>query len=192
MVDDDLKGAAKVMQRMVELLTDLSEEDRGRVLSAVIGFFGSSESPIMSPVGSRGSQLGGTESGTSRVAFSADTDMSPKEFLLDKQPRSDVERVACLAYYLTHYRDSPHFLTLDISKLNTEAAQPKFSNTAVAMKNAVAQHYLVSAGKSKMRQLSAGGEQFVRLLPDRKTARDAMQQARPRRRAKKKASKRRT
>ena len=58
--------------------------------------------------------------------------MSPKEFLLEKQPRTDVERIACLAFYLTHYRDTPHFKTLELSKLNTEAAQQKFANAANA------------------------------------------------------------
>lgn len=56
--------------------------------------------------------------------------MVPKEFMVQKRPRTDIERVACLGFYLTHYRDTPHFKTLDISKLNTEAAQPKFTNAA--------------------------------------------------------------
>jgi len=62
--------------------------------------------------------------------------MSPKEFLLQKEPQTDKERVACLAYYLSHYRETPHFRTLDISTVNTEAAQPKFTNSAQAVKNA--------------------------------------------------------
>ena len=72
-------------------------------------------------------------------SFSADSALSPKEFLLEKQPRTDVERIATLAFYLTHYRDTPHFKTLDLSKLNTEAAQPKFSNAASSANNAVKQ-----------------------------------------------------
>ena len=35
--------------------------------------------------------------------------MSPKDFLMEKAPNTDVERIACLAYYLTHYRSTPHF-----------------------------------------------------------------------------------
>ena len=63
-------------------------------------------------------------------------DITPKEFILQKQPHTGVERVACLAYYLTHYRDISHFKTLDISKLNTEAAQPKFANAALSVNDA--------------------------------------------------------
>jgi hypothetical protein len=92
-----------------------------------------------------------------------------------------VEKVACLAYYLTHYRDTPHFKTLDISKLNTEAALIKLSNPAVSVDNATKMRYLVPATKGN-KQLSAIGEQFVLALPDRERAKDVMSQARPRRR----------
>jgi hypothetical protein len=113
--------------------------------------------------------------------FSEDRSITPKQFMFQKQPRTDVEKAACLAYYLTHYRDAPYFKTLDISKLNTEAAQVKFSNPAVAVENATKQLYLVPATKGN-KQISALGEQFVLALPDRDQARDVMNNARPRRR----------
>jgi len=116
--------------------------------------------------------------------FSEDRSISPKQFMFEKQPRTDVEKVACLAYYLTHYLGTPHFKTLDISKLNTDAAQVKFSNPAVAVDNATKQNYLVPASKGS-KQLSALGEQFVLALPDRDRAKQVMANARPRRRAKK-------
>ena len=115
--------------------------------------------------------------------FSEDRTISPKEFLREKQPRTDVERVACFAYYLTHYLNTPHFKTLDISKLNTDAAQAKFSNPSKAVDNAAIAGYLVPASKGN-KQLSAAGEQFVQALPDRDAAKTAMALARPRRRAK--------
>jgi hypothetical protein len=105
--------------------------------------------------------------------FSADRSLTAKEFLRDKMPSSDVERVACLAYFLAHYRDAPHFKTIDVSTLNTEAAQPKFSNASVAVDNATKQGYLVSASKGS-KQISAAGERYVELLPDRERAREAL------------------
>jgi len=104
--------------------------------------------------------------------------------MLEKQPRTDVEKVACLAYYLTHYRDTPYFKTLDISKLNTEAAQTKFANPTVAVDNAGKTNYLVPATKGN-KQLSALGEQFVQALPDREKARAIMVNVRPRRKSRK-------
>jgi hypothetical protein len=41
--------------------------------------------------------------------FSEDRSITPKQFMFQKQPRTDVEKAACLAYYLTHYRDAPYF-----------------------------------------------------------------------------------
>ena len=112
--------------------------------------------------------------------FSRDRTLSPKEFLRDKHPVTDVERVACLAYYLAHYRDVPHLKTIDISSLNTEAAQPKFSNASVAVDNGRATGYLVPGTKGT-KQISAAGERFVELLPDRDAAREAFRTFRPRR-----------
>jgi hypothetical protein len=109
--------------------------------------------------------------------------MSAKEFLLEKQPKTDVERIACLAYYLTHYRGSPHFKTTDLSMLNTEAAQPKFANTTYSSNNAVKMGYLVPSTKGQ-RQLSAIGERFVRALPDREAAKAAIEVIRRKPRAK--------
>jgi hypothetical protein len=120
----------------------------------------------------------------STAPFSANTEMSPKEFLYEKGPQTDVERIACLAYYLTHYRASPHFKTTDLSLLNTEAAQPKFSNTAFSANNAVKLGYLVPSTKGQ-RQLSAAGERFVQALPDRTAAKEALASVRKRSRAKK-------
>ena len=118
------------------------------------------------------------------IEFSEDRSMSPKQFMFEKQPKTDVERVACLAYYLTHYRNAPHFKTLDISKLNTEAAQIKFSNPTVAVDNALKANYLAIATKGN-KQVSAPGELFVQALPDREKAKEIMANVRQRRRARK-------
>lgn len=99
--------------------------------------------------------------------------MSAKAFLIEKRPQSDVERIACLAYYLTHYRDQATFKTLELSKLNTEAAQIKLSNPTRAVDNAAGAHFLIPAGQGK-KQLSAIGELYVQALPDRVAAREAV------------------
>ncbi len=165
----------RVLTQILEALQKLDQEGRERILSTVATFFGlTPKAPLRRNV----IQVETPES----PSFSDDRSISPKQFLLDKQPKTDVEKVACLAYYLTHYRDTPHFRTLDISKLNTEAAQIKFSNAAVAVDNATKQSYLVSAVRGT-KQLSAQGEQFVFALPDRDRAKAAMANARPRRKS---------
>jgi hypothetical protein len=123
--------------------------------------------------------------GESTDRYSKEQSLSPQEFLLKKQPRSDVERVACLGYYLANYRDQPSFKTFDISKLNTEAAQTKLSNAANSVNNATSYGYLAPAAKG-MKQLSAAGEMYVEALPDREAATAALANSRPKRTPKRK------
>jgi hypothetical protein len=165
-------------QTVVSALQPLSVEARQRIIDSVVTFLGLSGPRGAHPRAPVGVALQGA---TRSPTYSADTSMSPKDFLLEKQPRTDVERMACLAYYLTHYRDTPHFKTLDLSKLNTESAQPKFANAANTTNNAVKRGYLVPSSKGQ-RQLGAAGERFVLALPDREAAKAAMAAVRPRRR----------
>lgn len=116
------------------------------------------------------------------VPFSAEVEVLPKEFLREKQPHTAVERMACLAFYLTNYLETAVFRTLDLTKLNTEAAHPKFTNASKAAANALQYGYFAHAAKKGSRQLSAAGEEFVMALPDRVAAKAAMARARPRRR----------
>jgi hypothetical protein len=174
----------RALQQVLDALQSLSPEARTRIVQSAAMFFGLGGTLIQSRMETAPRPLqAGRPIG---VAFSADTSMSPKEFLLDKEPRTDVERIACLAYYLTHYRDTPHFKTIDLSKLNTEAAQPKFSNAAESAKNAVKLGYLVASTKGQ-RQLSAAAERFVQALPDREAAQQAMAPLRKRRKPRRSA-----
>jgi hypothetical protein len=168
----ELTALAAVLPEVIASFQKLSSEGRRRLLETVATFFGIEKAP-----------LAATSTREVGPSFSEDRSISPKEFLRQKLPRTDVERVACLAYYLTHYRDTPHFKTLDISQLNTEAAQIKFTNAANSVNNASTYGYLAATTKGN-KQLTSAGEAFVEALPDREAAKEAMANARPRRRRK--------
>jgi hypothetical protein len=175
-MENENASAALALSSIIRILNNLDEGERQRILKAVTTFFGVElETAYNRP---RHDYQTNDEK-TPRPSFSADTAPSPKQFMLEKQPKTDVERIACLAYYLTHYREMPNFKTLDLAKLNTEAAQPKFANTSYSTANAGGMGYLVPASGG-MKQISAAGEQFVRALPDREAAKAAMSKARPR------------
>jgi hypothetical protein len=174
--------AAEALNAIIRILDDLDADSRKRVVNAVTTFFHVEQ---QGPLEGSPTDRPSIAERAGRPSFSTDNTPTPKDFLIEKQPRTDVERIACLAYFLTHYRDTPHFKTLDLAKLNTDAAQPKFSNTAYAATNAVNMGYLAPAVKGT-RQLSAAGEQFVRALPDREAAKAAMNRARPRRQQRRK------
>lgn len=171
----------KALRSIIDALHPMDAEARQRILESVATFL---------QIDRQTQRAGGVPSigpvprsdvGTD---YSDDTSISPKEFVFEKQPRTDVERVACLAFYLTHYRSTPHFKTIDLSKLNTEAAQPKFANTAYSANNAVKLGYLVQAARGQ-KQLSAVGERFILALPDREAAKTALQSLRRRSKSRK-------
>ena len=82
-----------------------------------------------------------------------------------KEPKSDVQRVACLAYYLTSARSTPQFRIGDLEKLNTEAAGPNMNMTR-ASDNATRKNKYLTAGEGRMKQITTHGEDIVDALPD--------------------------
>jgi len=109
----------------------------------------------------------------------------PKEFVRIKDPKNDVQRVACLAFYLTHTRATAQFKAADLRALNTEAAGPSI-NMSRAANNATNQsRYLAVAGGGK-KQITALGEEVVNALPDQEAVKEAEQQGgKPKRRKRK-------
>ncbi|WP_141192944.1 hypothetical protein [Cupriavidus metallidurans] len=168
---------AAVLSTLVSSLAPVDQAGRIRLFKTLCTFFdlpfterGATSQPPATQAHFSGA--GGGHAHGAPSSFSEIRTPSPKAFLLEKRPQTESERVACLAYYFTHYRNEPHFKTLDLSKLNTEAAQIKFSNPARAVDNAAASMFLIPAGQGK-KQLSAIGELYVQSLPDRAAARQA-------------------
>lgn len=170
---DDLE----ILNKIGGLLSSLDNTRRRKILNTLLSIYGTrhADGPVIEKVSVTEKP---TENLSIRSSFSEDRTLSPKEFMLQKQPASDVEKVACLAYYLAHFQNTPHFKTIDISRINTDAAQVKFSNAAHSVENATKMGYLVPAQKGN-KQISALGEVYVRNLPDREAAKHALSQHRP-------------
>jgi hypothetical protein len=185
-LDEPLTDDFEVLGQIISSMRKLDGDARQRIYQTIGTFFELGPSVRPAPADLRGPLDRSDHSVRDDPKFSTDRTARPKQFLNEKQPRTDVERVACLAFYLTHYRDMPEFTTLDISKLNTEAAQRKFSNATAAVNNASQYGYLVPAAKGT-RQISAAGEGYVQALPEYDAAKQAMTAARPRWKSKKAA-----
>lgn len=113
-------------------------------------------------------------------------ELAPKAFMVQKKPATDIERITCLAYYLAYHRNTPEFKTEELTDLNREAQQVRFSNPSAAARNAVQFGYLSLAGGGK-KQITTTGEAIVGALPDRELVKKELESHhRPRiRRAKK-------
>lgn len=170
------------LKQIIDCLDELDAESRARVLKAAAVYLGVDQGSFGDANSARVNNSVANIDPRAPV-FSQRGELPPKDFMHQKAPVTDIERVACLAYYLTHYRNAPHFKTVDISALNTEAAQLKFSNTAFAVTNASNAGLLVPAGKGQ-KQLSALGERYVEALPDRSLGRELLSKMKARRRKK--------
>jgi hypothetical protein len=175
------------LKQIIDCLSELDPESQMRVLRAAAVYLGVDHSVLSDSHAAHGTKSSATTDLRS-PNFTQRGELPPKDFIHQKAPATDVDRVACLAYYLTHYRGTPHFKTVDISALNTEAAQLKFSNTAFAVVNAANAGLIVPAGKGQ-KQLSAFGEQYVEALPDRAAARELVSRMKARRRKKRERAK---
>lgn len=177
----DFQSEARVLSDIIAAFYALSERSREHVLRTVATFFGLTEFAIRGDRARISAAVPTGEASAAIAPFSEDRRPTPKQFLLEKRPQTDVERITCLAYYLTHYRDMPHFKTLDLSQLNTEAAQIKFSNPTKAVTNSIRAGFIVT-GPQMTKQIASLGEMYVQALPDRDAARAAIADGRRRRR----------
>ena len=76
------------------------------------------------------------------------------------------QRVACLAYYLTYARNTPHFKTKEISRANTDAAAGQLTNPSARVNDATTKYGYLSAVRGGQKQITVFGEQVVEALPD--------------------------
>jgi hypothetical protein len=99
--------------------------------------------------------------------------LTPKQFMAQKKPVNNYERVACLAYYLANYRNTPHFKTENINKLNTESAH-HFTNAAQFTRDTTKKYNYLSAAGGGKTQITTLGEAVVEALPDRAKVKTAI------------------
>ena len=169
-------GEVKAMEAAFNALSSLKPDEKRRVLTWLWEKL----------------EVGGAPPAGAAAAAGNSPDVQPtappanltaKSFLAQKDPKTDAERITCLAYYLTHYKATPRFKTKALVAANVDAAQPRFSNPAVAVMNAARSKYLSAAGGGD-KQITVLGEKLVEALPDREKV-NALRKPR-RRKAKKK------
>lgn len=168
---------------VIAALDPLEEHKRLWVLQTAASRFSLTIDPTVSGGGNR---LKGADTppdpGTDKIAGGAE--ISPQSFIRAKNPTTDVQRIACLAYYLTKHRNTARFKTKQLTDLNTEAKSPNFSNAAVAVNNARKEKYLTPAGGGE-KQLTNVGEDLVDALPDQERVKALRRPRRKRPRKKK-------
>lgn len=177
----DEKSIFGEVQRVIDGLMKFDEDSRMLIYRTVGTFFRFDRFDGPHPGAAPGVDPGIDSAGNERDPhFSSREEISPKDFLFRKQPNTNVDRIACLAYYLSFHRGTPHFRTTDLSKLNTEAAQIKLSNASATIADAMQAGLLATAAKGA-KQLTVAGEKYVEALPDHAAAKAVRSAAKSRR-----------
>jgi len=156
---------ADALKVVVETLQELETNEKQWVLQSAASLWSVSVQALTPSL--RASPLAGGASGNgSHVPPAVGDVANAKAFMKAKDPKSDLQRVAVLAYHLTNGKATPTFKTRQITAANTEAKGPKF-NTTRAIENAsrTPVGYLSSIGKGE-KQITAHGEEIVEALPD--------------------------
>ncbi len=168
---DDIGREPQAMMKAHAALKELSVEEQLRVLEWLAKKLNLSPMNVSAGQGVVGPQQHAVV--PPGPGGPAGTPPTPKAFLTQKKPRDNVERIACLGYYLARYRSVPQFKTSDLTKLNSEASQPKIPNPSQTVANATRAQYLTQAGGGK-KQVTTRGEALVDALPDPAKAKQAL------------------
>jgi hypothetical protein len=176
--------ATAALVTVVGALESLEDSDRQWVLQSAASRFSVA---IQQGAGSGGGGQGGGQSGTGGNTGSGPQtpikQLDAKTFMKNKNPKSDTQRVACLAYYLNHARDVQAFKTTDITKLNKDARGPDFNVTrAIDNASRATCGYLSAIGKGQ-KQLTAFGEEIVEALPSQEAIKEIEATKKPGKRA---------
>jgi hypothetical protein len=189
----DYKDEIGALGKVLAALADLEEDGQQFVLRSAMDRLGHSSMSVSGggngPTTKGPAGAGGSPAVHTAGSHSGGSLGKPKQFLDDKLPKTDVERVGCLAFYLAHSREMPHFKTADITALNTEAAQKPLSNAAYAVGNAQQSGLLTNAGKRGHKQITSFGEKVVNALPDREAVAAVVAAGKAQRRRRKKTAK---
>ena len=170
-MSDDPAAELQAIEAALGALSPLDSEGRSRAvawLSSALGVQSVVPTPGAGVSGQFGGSVGISSNGVNKLG-------APKEFLAYKAPKTDVERITVLAFYLTHARGVAHFPTKDLSDLNTEAACSRFSNAAYTASNAMKKNGFLAAAPGGKRQITVRGEVCVYALPDREAAKVALE-----------------
>lgn len=163
----------RAMQTTLEALEPLTNDARFRALDWLIKVLEIPATAIPGrPVGLPPGSFPGVTATASGIAAPATP--TPKEFISMKKPRTASERIACLGYYLSHFRQIHQFKSTDISELNRESASHPFGNISRDLSMADGRDgFIVHAGPGS-KQMTARGEAVVDALPDREGVKAAL------------------
>ncbi|MCI0618560.1 hypothetical protein L0244_36745 [bacterium] len=181
--DSKLSAKLKAIEVIVTELKKLDEDDRPDVISFALKQVG-----LTTPTNLNSSQSDSNIAGGSQ---SAGLDMNMADFVKNKSPKNEYQRVAVIAYYREYKQNKKEFKNAEMSQANTqEARQPKISNITDVVTKARDRYKFLTKGTGKAtHQLSTHGADIVNALPDQESVKKLIAGAKSRKPRKKKKEK---
>lgn len=115
--------------------------------------------------------------------------LNPKQFLAQKKPKTQYERIACLGYFLHTARNVSEFGADEIKAINKEAAQQPILNLPQILSDTSRKYGFLSAAGAGNKQMTVLGDAVVEALPDREAVKGALAEHRPGKKRKKRTAK---
>lgn len=141
-------------------LQPLTAEERARVISAASALFGIAVAQVTQQRTNGGPASNGEQSDTPRREESGGKRQSIVEFLNDRQPATNTQRIACFAYYWEHTEGKgQHFAKGDLEGYFAQAKLPKPGNYDRDFRSAVQCGWIHEDGSNSY--LTRGGEDAV-------------------------------
>lgn len=178
-----LSAKLKAIEVIVKELQKLDEGDRPDVVSFSLKQVGlTSPTNLNSPQPDQ--NIGGGSQG-------AGLDVSMADFVKNKNPKNEYQRVAVIAYYREYKQNKKEFKNAEMSQANTaEARQPKISNITDVVTKARDRYKFLTKGTGKAtHQLSTHGADIANALPDQESVKKLIANAKSRKPRKKKKEK---
>jgi hypothetical protein len=162
--------STSALVRVVQALEAVEEKDRQWVLQSAASKFALT---IQVPAGNAaGAQAGASPAGGMPGIPAATGDIQAaiakkdaRAFIRIKKPATDVQRVACLGYFLAQTTAQHGFSSKDISKTHTDSGGSAINMTR-ALDNATRGAKYLSNRGPRQKQLTTLGEDVVNALPD--------------------------
>ena len=176
--------APSALVSVIKALEPLTDVDRQWVLQAA-----SSRWNLKLPAASGGAAANASSEAL-RSATQTQTPLEGKvrEFIRAKKPTSDVQRVACLIYFLAKTTNKEGFISKEINQAHIDSGGSKI-NLPRALDNATRRSKFISNRGGKEKQLTPLGEDIVDALPDQQKVSDLIKEAGKRGSRKKRAKK---
>ena len=162
------KDPSEALVAVVKALEDFSDPERLWVLQSAANRW-SLAPPVSSPsfggAVPSGNVTGSVLSNKNGDAQQAIARKDARSFIRIKRPATDVQRVACLGYFVLQTTGQQGFSSKEVAQANVNSGSSKINLTR-ALDNATRQSKYLSSRGGNSKQLTTLGEDVVDALPD--------------------------